>query len=68
MLDVRKGWDAGAIVEAARAAAAIGVGTLFATVCGDDPSAASETLAAFGEQVVGIVRDISIRSEEHLSR
>ncbi len=60
MLDIRKGWDAGAIVEAARAAAAIGVGTLFTTICGDDPSAANETLAAFGEQVVTPVRDIDI--------
>jgi probable F420-dependent oxidoreductase len=64
MLDIRKGWDAGAIVEAARAAAAIGVGTLFTTVCGDDASAASDTLAAFGEQVVGAVRDIDIRRQE----
>jgi probable F420-dependent oxidoreductase len=64
MLDIRKGWDAGAMVEAARAAAAIGVETLFTTICGDDPSAANETLAAFGEQVVGAVRDIDIRHEE----
>jgi probable F420-dependent oxidoreductase len=60
MLDIRRGWDAEATVEAARAAAAIGVGTLFTTICGDDPSAANETLAAFGEQVVGAVRDIDI--------
>jgi probable F420-dependent oxidoreductase len=66
MLDIRRGWDTGAIVEAARAAAAIGVGTLFTTICGDDPLAANETLAAFGEQVVGAVRDIDIdiRDEE----
>ncbi len=66
MIDIRKGWDAGAIVETARAAAAIGVGTLFTTICGDDPSAANETLAAFGEQVVTPVRDIDIdiRHEE----
>jgi probable F420-dependent oxidoreductase len=64
MLDIRRGWDAGAIVEAARAAAAIGVGTLFTTICGDDPSAASETLAAFGEQVVGTVHDIDIQRKE----
>ena len=37
MLDIRQGWDAEAIIEAARAAAAIGVGTLFTTICGDDP-------------------------------
>jgi probable F420-dependent oxidoreductase len=60
MLDIRRGWDVGAIVQAARAAAAIGVGTLFTTICGDDPSAANETLAAFGEQVVAPVHDIDI--------
>jgi len=58
MIDVRQGWDAVAIVEAARAAASIGVRTLFTTICGDDPAVANETLAAFGEQVVGAVRDI----------
>ncbi|MCW2896363.1 MAG: putative dehydrogenase [Actinomycetia bacterium] len=64
MLDIRRGWDADAIVEAARAAASIGVGTLFTTICGDDPPAANETLAAFGEQVVGAVQDIDIRRQE----
>jgi probable F420-dependent oxidoreductase len=64
MLDIRKGWDAGAIIEAARAAASIGVGALFTTICGDDPSAANETLAAFGEQVVGAAHDIDIRQQE----
>ena len=59
MLDIRPGWDADAIAEAARAAASIGVGTLFTTICGDDPSAANETLAAFGEQVVAAVAGIS---------
>jgi probable F420-dependent oxidoreductase len=58
MIDIRQGWDAVAIVEAARAAASIGVRTLFTTICGDDPAVANETLAAFGEQVVGAVRDI----------
>jgi probable F420-dependent oxidoreductase len=62
MLDIRRGWDADAIVEAARAAASIGVGTLFTTICGDDPLAANETLAAFGEQVVVAVADISTTS------
>jgi probable F420-dependent oxidoreductase len=64
MLDIRKGWDAGALVEAARSAADIGVGTLFATICGDSPSASNETLAAFGEQVVAAVNEI--RHEEHV--
>jgi hypothetical protein len=64
MLDIREGWDAGAVIEAARAAASIGVGTLFTTICGDDPSAANETLAAFGEQVVRAVHDIDIRRQE----
>jgi probable F420-dependent oxidoreductase len=66
MIDIRQGWDAVAIVEAARAAASIGVGTLFTTICGDDPAVANETLAAFGEQVVGAVRDIDtdIRRQE----
>jgi probable F420-dependent oxidoreductase len=64
MLDIRRGWDVGAVVEAARAAASIGVGTLFTTICGDDPPAANETLAAFGEQVVGAVHDIDIRRQE----
>jgi probable F420-dependent oxidoreductase len=65
MLDIRRGWDLEAIIEAARAAAAIGVGTLFTTICGDDPQVANETLAAFGEQVVGAVHDIDdIRHEE----
>jgi probable F420-dependent oxidoreductase len=62
MLDIRQGWDAAAIVEAAQAAASIGVGTLFTTICGDDPLAANETLAAFGEQVVAAVADISTTS------
>jgi probable F420-dependent oxidoreductase len=62
MLDIRQGWDPDAIVEAARAAASIGVGTLFTTICGDDPLAANETLAAFGEQVVLAVADISTTS------
>jgi hypothetical protein len=30
---------------------------LVTTICGDDPSAASETPAAFGEQVVGTLHD-----------
>ena len=59
MIDIRRGWDAAAIVEAARAAASIGVGTLFTTICGDDPTAANDTLVAFGEQVVAAVADIS---------
>jgi probable F420-dependent oxidoreductase len=59
MIDIRQGWDAAAIVEAARAAASIGVGTLFTTICGDDPTAANDTLVAFGEQVVAAVADIS---------
>jgi probable F420-dependent oxidoreductase len=62
MLDIRPGWDADAIVEAARAAASIGVGTLFTTICGDDPLVANDTLAAFGEQVVAAVADISTTS------
>jgi len=60
MLDIRRGWDVDAVVGAARSAASIGVGTLFTTICGDDPSAARETLTAFGEQVVGAVHDIGI--------
>ena len=64
MLDIRRGWDVDAFVEAAQSAASIGVGTLFTTICGDDANAASETLAAFGEQVVGAVRDIGIRGQE----
>ena len=62
MLDIRQGWDADEIVEAARAASSIGVGTLFTTICGDDPLAANETLAAFGDQVVAAVADISTTS------
>jgi probable F420-dependent oxidoreductase len=64
MLDIRRGWDVDAVVGAARSAASIGVGTLFTTICGDDPTAASDTLVAFGEQVVGAVHDIDIRHEE----
>jgi alkanesulfonate monooxygenase SsuD/methylene tetrahydromethanopterin reductase-like flavin-dependent oxidoreductase (luciferase family) len=59
MLDIRKGWDADAIIAAAGAAASTGAGTLFTTICGDDPVAANETLAAFGEQVVAAVAGIS---------
>jgi probable F420-dependent oxidoreductase len=62
MIDIREGWDADAIVEAAQAASSIGVGTLFTTICGDDPLAANETLAAFGDQVVAAVADISTTS------
>jgi probable F420-dependent oxidoreductase len=62
MIDIRQGWDADAIVEAAQAASSIGVGTLFTTICGDDPLAANETLAAFGDQVVAAVADISTTS------
>jgi alkanesulfonate monooxygenase SsuD/methylene tetrahydromethanopterin reductase-like flavin-dependent oxidoreductase (luciferase family) len=64
MLDIRRGWDVDAVAGAVRAAASTGVGTLFTTICGDDPTAASDTLVAFGEQVVGAVRDIDIRHEE----
>jgi len=64
MLDIRRGWDVDAVVGAAREAASIGVGTLFTTICGDDPTAASDTLVAFGEQVVGAVHDIDIRRQE----
>jgi alkanesulfonate monooxygenase SsuD/methylene tetrahydromethanopterin reductase-like flavin-dependent oxidoreductase (luciferase family) len=76
MLDIRRGWDVDAVVDAVRAAASIGVGTVFTTICGDDPIAASDTLIAFGEQVVGAVHgvrtvrdididiDIDIRGEE----
>jgi probable F420-dependent oxidoreductase len=64
MLDIRRGWDTGALVQAAQAATAAGVGTVFATICGDDPSAANETVAAFGEQVVAAVRGLGIRPEE----
>jgi probable F420-dependent oxidoreductase len=63
MLDIRRGWDAGALIEAARAAADIGVETMFATVCGDDPAAAHETLAAFGEQVAAVISDIRQEQE-----
>jgi probable F420-dependent oxidoreductase len=66
MLDIRRGWDSGALVQAARAATAAGVDTVFATICGDDPSAASETVAAFGEQVVAVVRDLGPRHEASL--
>jgi probable F420-dependent oxidoreductase len=57
MLDVRQGWDAGAMAEAAHSMAEIGVGTLFVTICGDDPSAANDTLVAFAEQVVAAVKE-----------
>jgi probable F420-dependent oxidoreductase len=64
MLDIRRGWDADALLEAARRAAEVGVDTMFATVCGDDPAVANETLAAFGEQVVAAARDIDTSHEE----
>ncbi|HEY6785687.1 MAG TPA: TIGR03619 family F420-dependent LLM class oxidoreductase [Trebonia sp.] len=64
MLDIRRGWDADALVEAARRAAGIGVDTMFATVCGDDPAVANETIAAFGEQVVAAVHAIHTSLEE----
>jgi probable F420-dependent oxidoreductase len=57
LLDVRQGWDAGAMAGTAHSMAEIGVGTLFVTVCGDDPSAANDTLVAFGEQVVAVVKE-----------
>jgi probable F420-dependent oxidoreductase len=55
MLDLRRGWDPEAMVEAAHAAVAIGVDTVFVTVCGDDRSATDDTVAAFGEQVVAVL-------------
>jgi hypothetical protein len=58
MLDIRRRWDADALIGAARLAAEIGVDTVFATVCGDDPAVANETIAAFGEQVVAAAHDI----------
>ena len=64
MLDIRRGWDADALIGAARLAAGIGVDTVFATVCGDDPAVASETIAAFGEQVVAAAHDIDTTHEE----
>jgi hypothetical protein len=56
-LGVNQGWDAGAMAGAAHSMAEVGVGTLFVTVCGDDPSAANDTLVAFGEQVVAVVKE-----------
>jgi probable F420-dependent oxidoreductase len=61
MLDIRRGWDTDAVLQAVQAAAEAGVGTVFTTVCGDDPSAAAETMTAFGEQVVEAVRDLGPR-------
>jgi probable F420-dependent oxidoreductase len=61
MLDIRKGWDAGAMIQAARSAAEVGVTTLFTTICGDDPAAANETVAAFGEQVVAVISRIQLK-------
>jgi probable F420-dependent oxidoreductase len=58
MLDIRRGWDADAYLEAMSSAAAVGAGTLFTTICGDDPTVANETLAAFGEQVIAAAQDI----------
>jgi probable F420-dependent oxidoreductase len=57
MLDVRQGWDAGAMADGAHSMAEIGVGTLFVTICGDDPSATSDTLIAFALQVVVAVTE-----------
>jgi probable F420-dependent oxidoreductase len=64
MLDIRRGWDTGAMIDAASAAAEIGVDTMFATVCGDDAAVANDTIAAFGEQVVAVVAK-EIQHEEH---
>jgi probable F420-dependent oxidoreductase len=52
MLDIREDWSLDALTDAARSAAELGVDTLFVTICGDDPFAANDTLAAFGEHVV----------------
>lgn len=64
MLDIRRGWDADAILEAADAAAAAGVGTLFTTICGDDPAVAADTLVAFGDQVVAAAAGLDVRRQE----
>jgi len=51
ILDVRRGWDRDVMLADARAAARIGVDTLFVTVIGDDPGAACATVEAFGDVV-----------------
>jgi probable F420-dependent oxidoreductase len=57
MLDVRRGWDPDTMAETAQAWQAIGVDTLFVTICGDDPSATNDTVVAFAEQVVAVVTE-----------
>jgi probable F420-dependent oxidoreductase len=52
MLDVRTGWDADRRLGDVAALADLGVDWLALLTCGDDPGAAEETVARFGEEVV----------------
>jgi hypothetical protein len=49
------------MAETAQAWQAIGVDTLFVTICGDDPSATNDTVVAFAEQVVAVVTESADR-------
>jgi probable F420-dependent oxidoreductase len=53
LLDVRKGWDVDRYLDDAAALERLGVDTMLVMLCGDDVSAAEDTLLSFGEQVVG---------------
>ena len=52
MLDVRTGWSVDERLAHVAELERLGVDWIVSTCCGDDPSAAEETVRAFGEQVV----------------
>jgi probable F420-dependent oxidoreductase len=54
MLDIRVGWDADACLEDLGRLDSFGADWAVANVCGDDPSAAVESVEAFGEQVLAV--------------
>jgi hypothetical protein len=51
-LDVRAGWNTDAILDDLTALDALGAEWVVITVCGDDASAAEDTVQRFGTEVV----------------
>jgi probable F420-dependent oxidoreductase len=54
MLDVRRGWDADALLADVEQLREIGVDRVFLTVCGSDAGAAEDTVRRFAEEIVAV--------------
>lgn len=53
MLDVRRGWDTERLLADVDVFQGIGVDRMFLTICGDDATAAEDTVRRLGEELVG---------------